>query len=135
MQILVNSDHTITGDEGVTRRVESILEAAIDRFADRLTRVEVHLNDENGPKHGDHDKRCMMEARIGGIKPIAVTHKAPSLVEAIEGCADKLERALEHQLGKLNATAGGTAREEDIADLSQLEPQVLNGEQRGSHRR
>jgi hypothetical protein len=123
MQIIVNSDHSITGDEGVTRRVESVLEATIDRFADRLTRVEVHLNDENGPKHGQQDKRCMMEARIGGIKPIAVTHKAPTLLEAIEGCADKLERALGHQLGKLNATAGGgTAREQDIADLSQWEP-------------
>jgi ribosome-associated translation inhibitor RaiA len=124
MQILVNSDHHITGDEGVSRRVEAVLNDAIDRYADRVTRVEVHLNDENGSKHGDHDKRCMMEARLGGMKPIAVTHKAPSLVEAIEGCADKLQRALEHALGKLEATAGRSARDAEVLDIHNLEQRL-----------
>ena len=45
MQVLVNSDHTIHGAEPMTARVESIVADAVDRFADRITRVEVHLND------------------------------------------------------------------------------------------
>jgi len=120
MQILVNSDHHITGDQTVSARVETIVSGSVDRFADRVTRVEVHLNDVNGPKHGAKEKRCMMEARVGGIKPIAVSHEAPTLLEAIEGCADKLERALEHKLGKLNATAGPVPRDVDIVSLDQL---------------
>jgi ribosome-associated translation inhibitor RaiA len=126
MQVLVNSDHHITGSESVTERVQAIVEATVDRFADRLTRVEVHLSDVNGPKHSDRDKRCVMEARIRGAKPVAVAHEAPTLIEAIEGCADKLERALDHTLGRLSETAGSSVREQDIADLSELDPKHLN---------
>jgi ribosome-associated translation inhibitor RaiA len=103
MQVLVNSDHHITGSPSVSERVESIVMASVERFADRITRVEVHLNDVNGPKHGERDKRCMMEARAAGLEPIAVTNEAPTLLEAIEGAGDKLERALEHTFGRLDA--------------------------------
>lgn len=110
MQVLVNSDHHIAGGASVSTRVETIVLDAVDRFETRLTRVEVHLNDVNGPKHGDREKRCMMEARIGGLRPLAVKHQAPTLLEAIEGAADKLERALDHTLGRLLATARRSAR-------------------------
>jgi ribosome-associated translation inhibitor RaiA len=121
MQVLVNSDHHITGDLTVTQRVESIVGASVDRFADRVTRVEVHLNDTNGPKHGAKEKRCMMEARVGGLKPLAVSHEAPTVLEAIEGAADKLERALEHAFGRLEAAGGPTPREQDIIDVEKLD--------------
>jgi ribosome-associated translation inhibitor RaiA len=121
MQVLVNSDHHIKGSESVTERVESIVTAAIDRFADRITRVEVHLNDVNGAKRGENDKRCMMEARPGGLSPIAVTDQAPTLLEAIEGAADKLEHALEHTLGRAQDTPGRAPRESEIADTDLLE--------------
>jgi ribosome-associated translation inhibitor RaiA len=102
MQILVNSDHNISSSESVAGRVEAIVSDSASRFADRITRIEVHLSDENGDKHGERDKRCMIEARLGGLKPIAVTHTAPAVGEAVEGAADKLERALEHTLGRLS---------------------------------
>src|SRR5436305_9349715 len=101
MQVLVNSGHHIRGSGSVSQRVEAIVFASVDRFADRLTRVEVHLNDVNGAKHGEQDKRCMMEARVAGLAPIAVTNHAASLVDAIEGAGRKLERALEHAFGRL----------------------------------
>jgi ribosome-associated translation inhibitor RaiA len=121
MHVLVNPDHHITGDEWVTARVEGIVGNAVDRFADRITRVEVHLNDVNGPKHGLREKRCMMEARVGGVKPIAVKHQAPTLLEAIEGAADKLERAVEHSLARLRATAGPSPRDIDIVSIEALQ--------------
>ncbi|HVL55257.1 MAG TPA: HPF/RaiA family ribosome-associated protein [Burkholderiaceae bacterium] len=101
MQVQTNTDDTVTGRVELAERVESIVESALDRFRDRITRVEVHLNDENKAKGGSDDKRCMMEARIKGLEPIAVTHHAGSLIEAIEGAADKLERAIDNRLGKL----------------------------------
>ena len=103
MQVLVNSDNHIKGTESLTQRVDSIVAAAVDRFADRITRVEVHLNDVNGPeKSGDRDKRCMMEARLNGRAPIAVTNFAANQNLAFRGAAEKLERALDHAFGKLD---------------------------------
>jgi ribosome-associated translation inhibitor RaiA len=120
MQILVNSDNHIKGGDSTAERVESIVHAAVERFANRITRIEVHLSDTNGPKHGAHEKRCVIEARVGGLRPIAVAHEAPTLIEAIEGAADRLTRSLEHTLGRLDATAGPSPREDDIATVDEL---------------
>ena len=113
MQVLVNSDHHIVTGEDLTERVQGVVEGRLDRFSERITRVEVHLNDLNSSKLGERDTRkplrCLMEARVGGIKPIAVSHEAPTLTEAIHVAADKLERALDHAFGKLEDTAGRAA--------------------------
>jgi ribosome-associated translation inhibitor RaiA len=121
MQILINSDHHIKGGESANETVESIVEAAVDRFTNRITRVEVHLSDTNGPKHGLHEKRCVMEARVAGLRPLAVSHEAPSLLEAVEGAADKLKRALEHAIARREDLPGPTPRDSDIAGVDELE--------------
>jgi hypothetical protein len=43
----------------------------------------------------------MMEARLEGRQPTAVTHQAASLVDAVDGAADKLKRSLESTLARL----------------------------------
>jgi ribosome-associated translation inhibitor RaiA len=121
VQVLVNSDNHIKGGESLTERVEAIVTDAVGRFADRITRVEVHLNDVNADKGGARDKRCMMEARLGGLAPIAVTDEAGTLLEAIEGAADKLERALESALGRLENITGRVPREDEIASTELLD--------------
>ena len=45
--------------------------------------------------------RCRMEARLEGRKPVAVTHQAATLDEAVEGAAGKLIRLIESTLGRL----------------------------------
>lgn len=80
---------------------EKVLSEALARFSDHITRLEVHLSDENSHKEGLEDKRCMLEARIENLKPIAVTHYGPSLHEAVSGSIDKLKKAIETSLGKL----------------------------------
>ena len=102
MQIHVNTNDSVKGGEALFQRVEGVLEKALDRFGDRITRVEVHLNDVNAQKEGDRDNRCMMEARLGGLEPISVTHHADTLDQAIDGAAKKLQRALDSALGRLN---------------------------------
>jgi ribosome-associated translation inhibitor RaiA len=134
MQVLVSSDHHITSSESVAQRVEDILLPSVDRFADRLTRVEVHLNDVNGPKHGERDKRVTMEARVAGRAPVAVTNEAPSLRAAIEGASRKLERALEHTFGRLDAKAPKPPAEEDTVILEVLTEVGLTERQKsGKH--
>ena len=121
MQVLVNSDHHIVGGEDLTERVQGVVEGRLERFEGRITRVEVHLNDLNSLKLGERDKRCMMEARVGGLKPIAVSHEAPTLTEAIHAAADKLERAVARMLGKLEATSGRTPPEAQVASVEALQ--------------
>jgi ribosome-associated translation inhibitor RaiA len=94
----------------------------VDRFADRLTRVEVHLNDVNGPKHGERDKRVTMEARVPGRAPVAVANEAGSLLEAIEGASRKLERALEHAFGRMDAKV---QNDNDLAEEDTVTLEVL----------
>jgi hypothetical protein len=63
--------------------------------------VEVHLSDEDGNKNGLNDKRCIMEARLSGMKPMAVTHHATTHEQAISGAIDKLKASLEKITGRL----------------------------------
>ncbi len=101
MDVLVNTDSSVEGHETLAQEVEVKVRHALERFADKLTRVEVHLSDENSHKHGSDDKRCMMEARIAGRQPTAVTHNASDIHKAVSGASDKLKRALETVFGKL----------------------------------
>jgi len=110
MQIQVNTDNNIKGSEELTRHVEAVVEGALGRFGDRITRVEVHLSDESSSaKSRDNDNRCVMEARLGGLQPITVTHDAASVEQAFDGAADKLEKTLERTLGRLHDSKGRTS--------------------------
>jgi ribosomal subunit interface protein len=101
MQIQINTDSNIEGREKLAAHVKGVVESALSRFSDRITRVEVHLSDENSHKSGQDDKRCMMEARLEGRQPTAVTHQAATLDQAVDGAADKLKRSLESTLERL----------------------------------
>ena len=76
MLILVNTDGNISGREATAAEVKLVVRNALGRLGDHVTRVEVHLSDEDGKKHGQDDVRCMLEARIEGRQPMAVTHHA-----------------------------------------------------------
>ena len=115
MQVLVHSDHTIHGSEDLTDRIEGVVLGTLGRFRDRVTRVEVHLSDLNSQKIGERDKRCLMEARVGGLKPLAVSHEAPTLTEAIHAAASKLERALDRTLGRMGQSDGRVPGDEEVA--------------------
>lgn len=114
MQVILNTDNHFKATDDLTARVEADVAAALDRFADRLTRVEVHLNDENSDKAGPADKRCMMEARVRGHAAVAVTANAEDVDLAIAAASEKLARALDSALGRLEdrrAAAVPTASE------------------------
>lgn len=77
---------------------EEVLEG-VGRFAERLTRIEVHLEDTNGPKGGD-DKRVLLEARLAGDKPFVVEARGDDLYDLVVEASGKLGRALERRLGR-----------------------------------
>jgi DNA-directed RNA polymerase specialized sigma24 family protein len=101
MQIQVNTDSHIEGSARLTDEVEMIVQQALARYGDRITRVEVFLTDENSShKFGDSDKRCVIEARLGGLRPVTVSHQGSSLDQAVAGATDKLEKTLKRTLGR-----------------------------------
>ena len=102
MQIQVHADSSVKAGQGVAQAAESAVEGAVHRWTRRITRVEVHLSDVNRHKGGADDKRCVMEARVGGLEPITVTNTAATLLEAIDGAAVKLQKTLQSTLGRLN---------------------------------
>jgi ribosome-associated translation inhibitor RaiA len=101
MQIQTNTDHSVEGSEGLSTYVSGVVDNALSRVSDHITRVEVHLSDENGNKSNLNTMRCMMEARLEGRQPIAVTEQASTTNDAVVGAADKLARLIESTLGKL----------------------------------
>lgn len=107
MQIEITTDHNIEFGTHLKDEVSTDVEARLARFRERLTRVEVHLADDNGAKSGPDDKKCAIEARAAGQKPVGVTHHAASLDAAWRGALHKLERLLDHRFGKLDHRKGG----------------------------
>ncbi|HRX84588.1 MAG TPA: HPF/RaiA family ribosome-associated protein [Phycisphaerae bacterium] len=101
MQIQVRTDNHIQGSEALTRHVETEVTQSLHRFGRQITRVEVHLTDTNSHKSGDADKRCVVEARLAGLQPIAVNDNAPTVHQAVSGAIGKIERLLDHTLGRL----------------------------------
>lgn len=102
MQININSDKTIERNRGLDEHVETVVQAAVARFGEHITRVEVHLSDDNSQKSADGGNRCLLEARVTGYQPIAVSQHAATLHQAISGAADKLKRAVDSALGRLH---------------------------------
>lgn len=100
MQIQVNTSNGIENKDALERWANEEIRQALDRFSADVTRIEVHLSDENHDKSGAGDKRCAMEARIAGRQPVAVTQHAPNLDEAFRGASAKLKHALDSALGR-----------------------------------
>jgi len=105
MQIQINTDHAIEGHEALTTWASGEVKDALARFADHITRVEVHLGEEKGHKGGPSEKRCMMEARLQGRPPLAATQSANNLHQAVTGAADKLSRMIDSALGRASRPA------------------------------
>jgi len=101
MTIQINTDHNVTVHEAFEAKLDGLLSEELSRFSEHITRLEVHLSDENGSKQEQNDKRCMIEARIKGRQPIAVTANANDYELAVSGAVEKLKASLDKIEGKL----------------------------------
>jgi hypothetical protein len=100
MQVQINTDKTIPGSLAIADDVETSVRQRLSRFSDRLTRVEVHLTDQDGERSSPDDKRCMIEARIAGQDPISVTDHGGSIDQATSGALGKMTTALGRTFGR-----------------------------------
>ena len=109
MQIRITTDRNVEGGNDLTRQVEAEVRDGLSRFSGRLTRVEVHLGDENAGKSGAADKRCVLEARPNGQPPVAVTNHASTIDVACRGAIEKLDRLLVKRFGRLGDRKAGAS--------------------------
>ena len=101
MEIQFNTDKNIDGNEELIASLTALIAKELNRFNDQITRLEIHLSDEDSSKDGINDIRCLIEARLEGLEPMAVTNKANSDEKAVKGAVDKLKSLLDTTLGRL----------------------------------
>jgi hypothetical protein len=102
MQIQINSDKHIPMHAKLSGLIEADLHRILNRFEPQLTRIEVHLSDENGDKSGAQDKRCILEARPRHYPSLTVTNDSADVQTALSGAANKMQRLLETTFGRLH---------------------------------
>lgn len=116
MQVLINSHQIETASVSFQEWVTAAVVNELERFDDFLTRVEVHVSDENAHKSGARDKRCQIEMRPRGHQPLSVTNHDESLELAVNGAAEKARHALEHLMGKLDVRGNPAKMAETSVD-------------------
>lgn len=106
MDVQINTSNNVDGREALTQQLEETVRSRLSRFSERLTRVEVHVGDENGERNVGDDKRCVIEVRPAGRAPISVTDQAGSIDQATSGALNKVVTALERDFGKITNRKG-----------------------------
>lgn len=105
MQVLINAGDVSTSP-AVLDHARSQVDKALRAFGDQITRVEVHLRNDSQLRSTPNDKRCTIEARPAGRKPLAVSFKSDDLYEAVTGAASRLERAVKHMVDRRRDVRG-----------------------------
>lgn len=102
MQIQINTDNNVSVRESFGDKLETMLAEKLSRFSEHITRLEVHFSDENGPKTGVMDKKCIIEARHAGRAPVAVSAIGDNYELAMKGAIEKLMASLTTIQGKMS---------------------------------
>ncbi|UZR99970.1 HPF/RaiA family ribosome-associated protein [Chondrinema litorale] len=97
----INTDKNLTVHKEYANQLETLLTEKLVRFEDYLTRLEIHLSDENGNKDALNDKKCLLEARLKGRQPIVTSALGNTYDQAIKGAIDKIKVSLDTIIGKL----------------------------------
>ena len=101
MQIQLNTDRNISGTEKLETLVSEKVNQGLKHHVSKITRVEVHLSDQNADKGGADDIQCKLEVRVQGMQPVTVVSKNSSKETAIDDAVGKMKATLDTRIGKL----------------------------------
>jgi ribosome-associated translation inhibitor RaiA len=65
----------------------------LGKFARRIERASVRIDDVNGPR-GGVDKRCRIKVVLSGLPSMVVEHRHESVRAALDGALARVERAV-----------------------------------------
>ena len=94
MIIQFDTAHNLHASDAFKAPFIAILNDKLERFAKDISRLEVHLSDENGHKEGVNDKRCLLEAHMDRLPHIVATNHADSYEQSVDGAVEKLLASL-----------------------------------------
>jgi regulator of PEP synthase PpsR (kinase-PPPase family) len=107
MKIQVNTTSTIDGSDALAATIETTIHSALDRYGDRLTRVEAHVSDEDGKAAANRSaKRCLLEARPSGMDPVVVTGSGDTVERACHDATQKMKSLLDSTFGRIDSRDG-----------------------------
>lgn len=86
-------DEQMATTQGLLTHIHGRLGRALNRWAPRVRRVEVHLADINGHK-GGRDKRCTIQARLRAGDPLIVEETGDEFYPAIDSAIARLKRVI-----------------------------------------
>jgi ribosome-associated translation inhibitor RaiA len=94
--------HNIDHSDALETQARAAVETLAQRYAGRITRVDVFIEDVNSHKGGKDDQRCLMEAHIAGLTNIAAEARGRDPYLTVADAADKLARAIESRVDRAN---------------------------------
>jgi ribosomal subunit interface protein len=101
MIVQLNTDKNIEGTAGLETFVSEKVNSGLKHFVENITRIEVHLSDQNADKGGSDDIHCKIEARLEGVQPVIVVGKSGSKEKALDEAVDKMKAKLGTVMGKI----------------------------------
>ena len=101
MLVQIHTDKNIEGGSRFAEYFTTEIKSELARFDEIVTRVEVHITDENGNKSTPNDKKCVIEAKVEKKQPIAVTAHADSPEKAFFEALEKIQRVLDTTVEKI----------------------------------
>jgi ribosomal subunit interface protein len=101
MIIQIDTDNKLSVHEVFRSRIQELLAKELNRFINRLIKVEVYLTDENARKKGVNDKKCVIDAHLEGTHPVVVSQCTGDHEHALHGAIDKLKKSLDTITGKM----------------------------------
>lgn len=100
MKIQLNTDKNIEGTEGLESYVSDKIRNGLKHYSDKITRIEVHLTDQNADKVGVRDIQCKIEARVEGMQPVLGASQNSTKERALDDAVDKVKATLSTVIGK-----------------------------------
>jgi len=101
MQIILNCEPQIKEHLRLKSYLETVASDTLEHYAARIVRIDAHVSDANSAAKADTDDiHCTLEAQVTGLAPVIVKDRAASAGQAIHGAVGKMERAIEHAVGK-----------------------------------
>ncbi len=101
MKVHLHSDTNTDSGHLMAEYLTKVVQAAMGRFGERITRVEAHLSDADGPaRTSPDDIHCTLEARLVDLDPVVVKDQAGSAHQAIDGALRKLKRAVGAEIAR-----------------------------------